>query len=284
MNFNEVFRIDDGNDDGAVWATPTVTYDGHTIFTSKDGIRFAGPNMNTVPTVKGTYTITAPTILRDGRIVVMATDGSITVLNGEQVVTRIPIEFSVASAAASHTHFFVSTWHHFITFDATTLQEVGRFDWPDGGLSSPAIGPQGNVYVIASNQLYVFPGPGQAAVATTGTVGNPALPVTQSPVQPVATQPAQPAEPAQPSQASRKAYKPPLTASGNRLFACQDPGGDDCGKGDAKDIAKAFCQKQGFTAAADLDLDTRKGKAETLDGQFCARNKCRVFSKIVCAN
>jgi outer membrane protein assembly factor BamB len=284
MNFNEIFRIDDGNDDGAVWATPTVTYDGHTIFTSKDGIRFAGPNMNTVPTVKGTYTITAPTILRDGRIVVMATDGSITVLNGEQVVTRIPIEFSVASAAASHTHFFVSTWHHFITFDATTLQEVGRFDWPDGGLSSPAIGPQGNVYVIASNQLYVFPGPGQAAVATTGTVGNPALPVTQSPVQPVATQPAQPAEPAQPSQASRKAYKPPLTASGNRLFACQDPGGDDCGKGDAKDIAKAFCQKQGFTAAADLDLDTRKGKAETLDGQFCARNKCRVFSKIVCAN
>jgi hypothetical protein len=151
-------------------------------------------------------------------------------------------------------------------------------------LSSPANGPQGNVYVIASNQLYVFPGPGQAAVATTGTVGNPALPVTQPPVQPVSTQPAQPPESSQPGQGSRKAYKPPLTTSGNRLFACQSPDGDDCGKGDARDIAKAFCQKQGFAAAADLDLDTRKGKAETLDGQFCARNKCRVFSKIVCAN
>ena len=223
-----------------------------------------------------------PTILRDGRIAVIATNGTITVLNGGKVETRIPIEFSVAAAAASHTHFFVSTWHHFITFDASTLQEVGRYDWPDGGLSAPAIGPQGNVYAIASNQLYVFPGPGQTGVAASGSGS--AGPVAQSPAQPVSTEPTQPAEPVQPSPASRKAYKPPMTVGGNRLFACQNLEEDDCGKGDARDIAKAFCQKQGFAAVGDLDIDTRKGKAETLDGRFCARNKCRVFSKIVCTN
>jgi hypothetical protein len=274
MNFNELFRIDDGNDDGAILATPTVTYDGHTIFTSKDGIRFAGPNMNAVSTVKGVYTITAPTILRDGRIVIVATNGTITVLNGGKIETRIPIEFSVAPAAASHTHVFVSTWHHFITFDTNTMQEAGRFDWPDGGLSAPAIGPQGNVYAISANQLYVFPGPGQLATTNSGPT---------APTMPVSTQPSQPQQP-QPTQSSRQAYKPPMTASGNRLFACANLDGDDCGKSDAKEIAKAFCQKQGFSNVDDLDTDTKKVKAETLDGQLCTRNKCKVFAKIVCAN
>jgi hypothetical protein len=279
-NFNEIFRIDDGNDDGAILATPTVTYDGHTIFTSKDGIRFAGPNMNAVPTVKGVYTITAPTILRDGRIVIVATNGTMTVLDGGKVATRIPIEFSVAPAAASHTHVFVSTWHQFLTFDSNTMQEVGRFDWPDGGLSAPAIGPQGNVYAISANQLYVFPGPGQTNVATTDA-GNTTTTVGQLPTMPVSGQPAQPQ---QPSQSGRHAYKPPMTASGNRLFACANLDGEDCGKGDATEIAKAFCEKQGFSNVDDLDTDTKKVKAETLDGQLCTRNKCKVFSKIVCAN
>jgi hypothetical protein len=75
-----------------------------------------------------------------------------------------------------------------------------------------------------------------------------------------------------------------MTIGGNRLFACQNLEEDDCGKGDARDIAKAFREKQGFATVGDLDVDTRKGKAETLDGRFCARNKCKVFSKIVCTN
>jgi len=280
VNFDEVFRVsydDIDGDYGNMVATPTVTYDGHTIFTSKNGIRFAGPNMNAVPTVKGIHTIASPTILRDGHIVIVTTDGRLAVLNGGSVQTTIPLnDFAVAPAAASHTHVFVSTWHHFITFDAGTMQEVGRFDWPDGGVSAPVIGPQGNVYAISSSQLYVFPGPGQ--LATTGAGNAPTAPTV-----PVSTQPTQPEQP-QPMQSSRKAYKPPMTATGNRLFACANLDGDDCGKGDAKEIAKAFCQKQGFADVDDLDTDVKKAKAETLDGQFCTKNKCRVFSKIVCAN
>ncbi|MEZ5830472.1 MAG: hypothetical protein R3D05_04785 [Dongiaceae bacterium] len=278
-NFNEIFRIDDGNDDGAVLATPTVTYDGHTIFTSKDGIRFAGPNMNAVPTVKSMHTIASPTILRDGRIVIVTTDGRLAVLNGGSVQTTIRLDdFTVAPAAASHTHVFVSTWRHFITFDANTMQEVSRIDWPDGGVSAPVIGPQGNVYAISSNQLYVFPGPGQTKVGTTGA-GNSTAPVSDVPTVPVSTQPDQPQ---QPTQTSRQAYKPPLTANGNRLFACTSPDGDNCGKDDAKEIAKAFCQKQGYKNVDGIDIDNKKVKAETLDGQFCTGKKCKVFSKIVC--
>ena len=274
MNFNEIFRVHYDDFGGNMVATPTVTYDGHTIFTSQDGIRFAGPNMNAVPTVKGIHTISSPTILRDGRIVVVTTDERVVILNGGTVETTIPLDdFTVAAAGASHTHFFVSTWHHLISFDANSMQEVGRFDWPDGGLSQPVIGPQGNVYVISGNQLYVFPGPGQ--VASTGTNAPP--PVTQAPADPTPTQPTQPTQ-----SSSRQAYKPPLTANGNRLFACQSVDGDDCGKGDAKSIAQAFCQKQGFSAVDDIDTDNKKVKAETLDGQYCTKKKCKVFDKIVC--
>jgi hypothetical protein len=74
----------------------------------------------------------------------------------------------------------------------------------------------------------------------------------------------------------------PLTANNNRLFACEQLDGDDCGKGDHRAIAKAFCTKQGFAEADDIKVDNKKGKAETLDGQFCATDKCKVFERIVC--
>lgn len=277
MNFNEIFRDHIESFNGNMVATPTVTYDGHTIYTAEDGIRFGGPNMNALKTVKDVHTLAAPTILRNGKVVVVTTNDNVVVLNGDQIDTRIATDdFSMASAAASHNQFFLSTYHHFITFDSNTMEEVGRYDWPDGGLSSPVIGPQGNVYVISGNALYVFPGPGQTTTAKSGAGAEPP-PVTQSPAEPA---PADPTTP--PAQSSRQAYKPPLTTNGNRLFACENPDGDDCGKGDAKEIAKAFCAKQGFTGVDDIDTDTKKVKAETLDGQLCTQKKCKVFSKIVC--
>jgi hypothetical protein len=87
-----------------------------------------------------------------------------------------------------------------------------------------------------------------------------------------------------PQGAQSQQYKPPVTANNNRLFACEELDGDDCGKGDHRAISLAFCQKQGFSKAADFDVDSRKGTAETLDGRFCSKNKCKVFDEIVCAN
>ncbi len=273
--FNEIFRIHD-EDNFIALGTPTVTFDGHTIYGAYDGIRFAGPNSSTVPTVKGVYAVTSPTILRNGKVAVVTTSGDVAVLNGGHLDARIALDdFTIAAAAASHNHLFVSTWHHLITYDSETLQEVGRYDWADGGLTQPVIGTQGNVYAIEGNKLYVFP---SAQLATTNA---PSAPSTETPAQP---NPAGTDQPTQTASTGPKAYKPPLTASGSRLLACASPDGEDCGKSDARAIALAFCQKQGFSAVEKIDTDTRKGAAETLDGQACGKKKCKVFDKIVCGN
>jgi hypothetical protein len=274
MVFQEIFRVHDEAEFRSIGSTPLVTPDGHTVFSTPAGIRFAGPNMNPLATVKGATTMTAPTQLASGKVAVVTSGWELAILNGANVETKISLgsDASMASAAATRMHIFVSTDNALITYDANTLQEVGRFNWSGGGLWPPVIGPQGNVYAIVGSQMFVFPGPGQTNVASTGAATDPALPTA-----PVSTQPAQPTQ-----SSSRQAYKPPLTANGNRLFACQSLDGDDCGKGDAKSIAQAFCQKQGFSAVDDIDTDNKKVKAETLDGQYCTKKKCKVFDKIVC--
>ena len=39
-------------------------------------------------------------------------------------------------------------------------------------------------------------------------------------------------------------------------------------------------QKQGYPKVKDYDVDSKK--AETLDGRFCSKNKCKVFDSIAC--
>jgi hypothetical protein len=73
-----------------------------------------------------------------------------------------------------------------------------------------------------------------------------------------------------------------MTTNGNRLFACLELDQDDCGKGDYKDVSLAWCQKQGYAKVKGYDVDSRKVKAETLDGKFCSKNKCKVFDSIRC--
>lgn len=271
-NFTEIFRVHDETSVAAMVATPTVLVDGHSIFTAPDGLRFAGPNANPLSTISGMQTMAAPTQLRSGKVVLFNTNGEIVVLNGDKIEKRVSTDdFSIASAAASHTHFFVAAENTFFTFNADTLEEAGRITWSGGGLSSPVIGPLGNVYAIAANQLYVFPSPNQTKVTNAGTGG--AAGTTDLPTTTTGDQP---------KQSSRHAYKPPLTENGNRLFACQDPDGDDCGKSDAKEVAQAFCAKEGYSAVDDIDVDTKKATAETLDGEFCTKKKCKVFKKIVC--
>jgi hypothetical protein len=69
---------------------------------------------------------------------------------------------------------------------------------------------------------------------------------------------------------------------GNRLFACMDLDGDDCANSQQRVIAENFCRGQGFDRAVDLDVDRRRGTAETLEGQLCSEKKCKVFDLIVC--
>ena len=90
------------------------------------------------------------------------------------------------------------------------------------------------------------------------------------------------ASPAAPQTPQAQTYKPPMTINGNRLFACEELDQEDCGKGDHKDISLAWCQKQGYAKATGYDVDSRKVKAETLDGRFCSKNKCKVFDSIGC--
>jgi hypothetical protein len=76
------------------------------------------------------------------------------------IVSRINLSGgTIAGAAASRTHVFVSTSDALYTLDAGATASVFRFPWVGGGIWSPAVGPQGHVYAIASNVLFVFPPP-----------------------------------------------------------------------------------------------------------------------------
>ncbi|MGH9627522.1 MAG: hypothetical protein ACRD7E_04055, partial [Bryobacteraceae bacterium] len=99
-----------------------------------------------------------PTRLHDGRLVVLSRDGRMTAV-GAPTVRQSPGGETVAAAAASCTHVFVSTTEGFFTFKAGTMGQVARANVPGGGLSAPVIGPTGNVYVVGQGTLYTFPGP-----------------------------------------------------------------------------------------------------------------------------
>ncbi len=217
----------------------------------------------------------APTLLPNGTVVAIRKT-AMNFVKDFQLVKRtsnLPGE-SYVSAAASQTHFFVSSKDAFGTYDVNTLLRVAKFDWVGGGLNPPAIGPMGHVYGIASNTLFIFPPPKTPENAI--LLGQPIVELPAGSASQVAPQPTSTLPPTQ-------RYAPPLTANGNRLFACEELDGDDCGKGDYRAISLAWCQKQGFAKAADYNVDNRKVKAETLDGQFCSKNKCKVFDSIDCA-
>ena len=65
-----------------------------------------------------------------------------------------------------------------------------------------------------------------------------------------------------------------MTANGNRLFACEELDQDDCGKGDYRH-RDGLLQEAGLCRRRDFDVDSKKVKAETLDGRFCSKNECR---------
>jgi hypothetical protein len=280
----ETFRVHDNN--GFMRTPPMILPDGHSLIgvqglqrdnmgaeepAAAGRVVFAGPNLTKIaPVALGNTTQAAPTRMADGRVALVDGSGNVVILKDGKPFNGMPgAGRSIASAAASLTHLFVSGEDGFVTFDANSLAQVARFDWVGGGLNPPVIGPKGHVYAIASNILFVFPPP---------KLGNSTIRQPQSDVT-IATNP----DPASTSPQERS-YDPPMTTNGNRLFACEELDQDDCGKGDHKDISLAWCQKQGYPKVKNYDVDGKKVKAETLDGRYCSKNKCKVFEQIICAN
>ena len=277
--FLEAFRLHDEH--RYMRSAPAILPDKHAIIGVEDfdqdtmlgtgtgGVGFSGPNLNKLGPVGGLPPIFAtPTRLADGRTVVIGAGGQMVVLNGAAVDKKITLHSaSFASASASRTHLFVSTNDAIQTFDPVSLTELSRMLWSEGGQSQPAISPLGYVYAVAGNALYVFP-PSLKQLPPNRVLPQPGATVVSTDT---ATQDSKP-------------YKPPLTMSGNRLFACEELDGDDCGKGDYNTIATAFCKKEGFIGAGQIKVDSKKVKAETLDGRYCSKNKCKVFEQIICAN
>jgi hypothetical protein len=274
--FIESFRVHDKN--RFMRSAPTILPDGHTIIavervkidddgapvgSGEGGAIFAGPNFNKVAPIGGiSIPYATPTRLADGRVLLLEGYESLTVLENNAVAARVTLYGnSIVSPAASQTHVFVSMPEAFITLDASSLAEVSRVSWTGGGTSQPAIGPKGHVYAIAAGTLYVFPPPRQKLINPPTAVLEPAA-----------------------AGADTKPYKPPLTMNGNRLFACEELDQDDCGKGDYQTIADAFCKKEGFIGSGHILVDSKKVKAETLDGRYCSKKKCKVFEQIICAN
>jgi len=277
----ETFRVH--NNDGFMRTPPMILPDGHSLIgvqgstqgdlgleepATAGRIAFAGPNGNKIaPVALVSATQAAPTRMADGRVAVVDGAGRVVILkDGKPFNGMDGAGWSIASAAASQTHLFVSGADGFVTYDTKSLAEVARFDWVGGGLNPPVIGPKGHVYAIASNILFVFRPP----KLVNSTIQQPQSGVT------IATNPDAGTTP------QEKLYDPPLTTGGNRLFACEELDQDDCGKGDHKDISLAWCQKEGYPRVKDYDVDSKKVKAETLDGRFCSKNKCKVFDTIAC--
>jgi outer membrane protein assembly factor BamB len=153
--------IDEGRN---TFATPPVALgNGDTLVGTLDG-RLVAANADfsrqlVYGSALGALTA-APTQLADGSIVIVNREGIVTVMRGYDNQFALG-GGSIASAAASCNHFFVTTQYELVTYDARTLAWLASVPWMsgNGGLSSPVIGPSGRVYAIVSDTLYVFPPP-----------------------------------------------------------------------------------------------------------------------------
>lgn len=158
---------------------PVLLRDGHSMIrgngTSQAWLLFGGPNAVNWTEVAVPLSGSTPTLTADGRIVTVDRAGGVTVVAttpARAVVNRLRLEAqSIAPAAASCTHVFVSTASAMVTLDAKAASRVVQFDWRGGGRSSPAIGPNGAVYALAGDALHVFPSPppGRRPVAAAGS-------------------------------------------------------------------------------------------------------------------
>jgi PQQ-like domain len=158
--FSKLFNTP--HDPRRLWSAPMIMPDMHTVVGTDDGVVFSGPSAVPMPPVTGLgYIIATPTLAANGDVVLVNDGGDVSVLRDGAIVSpRVSLSgITMARAAASRSHVFVSTTEALYTLDANAAASVFRFPWYGGGLWSPAIGPEGHVYAMASNVLFVFPPP-----------------------------------------------------------------------------------------------------------------------------
>lgn len=179
--FEERFRIHD--DTRVLISTPHAWPDGHVMISASARdqgaeVLYGGVGFSTIRAA-GPFTYAAPTALGSSRHALVHVHGGVTVMSGVTIQTQIMLPGqSIASAAASRNHVFVSTASGFYTFDKQTMAQLAEVSWTKGGVSQPVIGPQGHVYAIARGNLYVFPPP--LNVLSDGRLPDPGSPVIES--------------------------------------------------------------------------------------------------------
>lgn len=178
--FREIFRRHLAN--GALkMSSPTMLRDGHSAVAAKAGdqawLLFGGPNAANVPEIKVPAGAATPTLTADGRLITVSrAGGSAEARVGSPAAPSRAVTFageSVAPAAASCSHVFVSTESALYTLDAARLQVVASHPWRGGGLSSPAIAANGAVYALAGGTLSIFGAPPGLPPATGFTCTRP---------------------------------------------------------------------------------------------------------------
>lgn len=304
--FDEAFRT--SNKERYLTSTPLAWPNGPLMISSRTDkgpeVKFVSPipgGGSSDQHVAGPQSFAPPAALGNFRFAIVNPVGGVTIMSAAAVEKTVPLKGeSIAAPSASRNHLFVSTVFALYTLNKATLQKAGEFSWdPRGGTSQPVVGPKGHVYAIAQDRLYIFPpsrlsgvpdadslpditstnpqplpSPGGSVLADGGMPDPQSLPG----IQPTDVQSLPDIQQDLPS----KTYKPPVTSSGKRLFACLELDGDNCGNTQMRDVAAAFCQTQGFERAEDLDVAGRRVTAETLDGRPCSKKKCKVFEQIVC--
>lgn len=164
--FVERFRSHDNT--WTMHAQPMVLSDGHSVVGTGDGrLRFSGPNGIAIPDVHGLDSILSRVCrTMDGTIIALGLQpypngSTISFIRDREILIQTKLNPRAISApAASSTHIFFNLSSGLYTMDARTLEFVAESPWTGdsggGGISSPAIGPNGEVYAIANNQLYMW--------------------------------------------------------------------------------------------------------------------------------
>lgn len=164
--FTERFRSHDAT--YIMHAQPAILSDGHSVVGTGDGrLRFSGPNQTPVADIPRLDALLSR--------VCRTMDGTIITVGLQEIPYGCTISFirdgelliqtnlnprSIAAPSASSTHVFFNMASGLYTMDAQTQEFVAEAPWiggnGGGGVSSPAIGPNGEVYAIANNQLYMW--------------------------------------------------------------------------------------------------------------------------------
>lgn len=147
-------------------SAPVILGDAHSAIvgrsTDSSWLFFGGPIAENWTELPIPFSDGGPSVGAHGLLVVgrAGTLTSVVTSPGRQVVSETQLDGeSIAPAAASRTHLFVSTASALTTLDAAGLSIEAEFLWKNGGLSTPAISRDGRVYAIAGDTLFCFGGP-----------------------------------------------------------------------------------------------------------------------------